>query len=154
MASTVLDAASTMDEQRRRPATSGGGDRTFRLLLYVARAAVLVLMALVGMLLLNKAFSALRIAGWDFFTTEAWEPDSHHFGIAAVLIGTMLIATVAILIAVPLATGMALYVSEYAPVPPYPHRPAGSRPTTSTAAPARPEVRRRYSKRTASTSAR
>jgi phosphate transport system permease protein len=72
-------------------------------------------MAMVGLFLFIRAAQALRVAGRSFLTTSAWEPDSHHFGVAAVLTGTVLIATVAILIAVPLATGMALYISEYAP---------------------------------------
>jgi phosphate transport system permease protein len=58
---------------------------------------------------------ALRVAGWSFLTTEAWEPESGNFGIAAVLVGTILIALVAIAVAVPLAAGAALYISEYAP---------------------------------------
>ena len=102
-------------EQRRRLRPSGGQDRVFRIVLRCAGAAVLVLMVMVGAFLFSKAIGALRIAGWSFLTTEEWEPDSRHFGIAAVLTGTILIAGVAISIAVPLATGMALYVSEYAP---------------------------------------
>jgi phosphate transport system permease protein len=102
-------------EQRRRLRPSGGQDQVFRVVLRCAGAAVLVLMVMVGTFLFTKAVSALRIAGWSFLTTEEWEPDSGHFGIAAVLTGTILIAGVAISIAVPLATGMALYVSEYAP---------------------------------------
>jgi phosphate transport system permease protein len=102
-------------EQRRRLRPSGGQDRVFRIVLRCAGAAVLVLMVMVGTFLFTKAIEALRLAGWSFLTTEEWEPDSGRFGIAAVLTGTILIAGVAISIAVPLATGMALYVSEYAP---------------------------------------
>ncbi|MFF5080406.1 phosphate ABC transporter permease subunit PstC [Actinoplanes sp. NPDC000266] len=114
MTSTLLDAA-PVRERRRRPRPSGGPDRVFRIVLRLAGVAVLVLMSLVGAFLLNKAISALQLAGWSFLTTEKWEPDAGEFGIAAVLTGTLLIAGVAITIAVPLATGMALYVSEYAP---------------------------------------
>jgi len=115
MTSTAVTSSSIMDERRRRPAPSAGRDRVFRVLLRLAGAAVLLLMVLVGTFLFSKAISALRVAGWSFLSTQAWEPDSHHFGIAAVLTGTVLIAGVAISIAVPLAVGMALYVSEYAP---------------------------------------
>jgi phosphate transport system permease protein len=110
-----MTSASVAPERRRRLRPSGGPDRVFRVVLRLAGAAVLVLMAMVGTFLFTKAISALRLAGWSFLTTEEWEPDSGRFGIAAVLTGTILIATVAITIAVPLATGMALYVSEYAP---------------------------------------
>ncbi len=102
-------------EERRRIRPSGGVDRLYRIVLRIGGALVLVLMAMVGIFLFAKASRALNVAGWSFLTTEAWEPDSGHFGIAAVLAGTIFIAGVAIAIAVPLATGMALYVSEYVP---------------------------------------
>jgi phosphate transport system permease protein len=84
----------------------------------VARAGglfVLVLMVLVGTFLFYRAQQALRTAGWSFLTTQQWHPGGGGFGIAAVMVGTILIALVAISIAVPLAIGAALYISEYAP---------------------------------------
>jgi phosphate transport system permease protein len=72
-------------------------------------------MAAVGLLLLVRAFKALKVAGFSFVTTSAWQPDVHRFGIAAVLSGTVLIAMVAVVIAIPLAIGTALFISEVAP---------------------------------------
>ncbi|GAA2679081.1 phosphate ABC transporter permease subunit PstC [Actinoplanes palleronii] len=117
MTDTLVMPAVTAEapEQRRRVRPSGGVDRFYRVVLRLGGGLVLVLMTLVGVFLFQKAGPALKLAGWSFLTTEAWEPESGRFGIAAVLVGTVLIAGVAILIAVPLATGMALYVSEYAP---------------------------------------
>ncbi|MFF5172682.1 phosphate ABC transporter permease subunit PstC [Micromonospora sp. NPDC000089] len=96
--------------QRRSPA-----DLAFRGGVRLAGVLVLLLMTMVGLFLGFRAVLALRVAGWDFLTTETWEPDSGTFGIAAVLTGTLLIASVAIVFAVPLATGTALYISEFAP---------------------------------------
>jgi phosphate transport system permease protein len=76
---------------------------------------VLSIMSLVGIFLGFRALQALQVSGFSFLTEQAWEPDSGKFGIAAVLVGTILIACVAIAIAVPLATGTALYITEYAP---------------------------------------
>ncbi|MFE2421229.1 phosphate ABC transporter permease subunit PstC [Streptomyces hokutonensis] len=87
----------------------------FRGILRGGGGLVLAIMLLVGGFLTYRAWQALSIAKWDFVTTEAWEPDGGHFGIAAVLVGTVLIAMVAIVFAVPLALGTALYISEYAP---------------------------------------
>ncbi|CCH28429.1 phosphate ABC transporter permease subunit PstC [Actinosynnema sp. NPDC047251] len=103
------------DEPRRRVAAPGGIDLVFRLMLRVAGLAVLVIMATVGLFLLTQGTEAFSAAGFDFLTTQAWEPDSLNFGIAAVLIGTLLIASVALVVAFPLALGVALYISEYAP---------------------------------------
>ena len=88
-------------------------DALFRLLIRLSGAAVLLIMLLVGGFLTQRAVSALGEAGWSFFTTEIFEPDSGRFGIAAVLPGTILIALVAIALALPLSTGAALYISEY-----------------------------------------
>ena len=91
------------------------GDRIFRNVLKGSGVTVLGIMSLVGLFLTMRAASALKKAGFGFLTTQAWEPDSGHFGIAAVLIGTILIALVAITVALPLSVGTALYISEYAP---------------------------------------
>ncbi|MFE2835438.1 phosphate ABC transporter permease subunit PstC [Streptomyces mirabilis] len=87
----------------------------FRGVLRGGGGLVLAIMLLVGGFLTYRAWQALSVAKWDFVTTEAWEPEGGHFGIAAVLVGTVLIAMVAIVFAVPLALGTALYISEYAP---------------------------------------
>ncbi|MFI1394973.1 phosphate ABC transporter permease subunit PstC [Streptomyces sp. NPDC020681] len=90
-------------------------DRLFRGGARGSGAIVLAIMLLVGVFLTYRASQALGVAKWSFLTTSAWEPDARHFGIAAVLTGTVLIGLVAISIAVPLALGTALYISEYAP---------------------------------------
>lgn len=91
------------------------GDRLFRGAARGSGAVVLAIMLLVGVFLTYRASQALDVAKGSFLTTSAWEPDAHRFGIAAVLTGTVLIGLVAISIAVPLAIGTALYISEYAP---------------------------------------
>jgi phosphate transport system permease protein len=101
---------------RRITSASGGADRMFRWVLLGAGVLVLVIMLTIGWFLFQRGWPALRQAGWAFLTEQRWEPDQHVFGIAAVLTGTLLIAAVAAVIAVPLATGVALYISEYAPV--------------------------------------
>jgi phosphate transport system permease protein len=104
-------------EPRRRLASRPTpGDVTFRALIVSGGVVVLGIMVLVGLFLLARALDALRSAGWSFFTTAEWDPDGGHFGIAAVLLGTVLIGLTAIVIALPLALGTALYISEYAPV--------------------------------------
>lgn len=103
------------DPPRRLHPDRGLPDRVFRGILRGGGGLVLAIMLLVGGFLTYRAWQALSVAKWDFVTTEAWEPEGGHFGIAAVLVGTVLIAMVAIVFAVPLALGTALYISEYAP---------------------------------------
>ncbi|MEE1844517.1 phosphate ABC transporter permease subunit PstC [Streptomyces sp. NPDC059118] len=107
--------AAAQDVPRRLYADPGLPDRVFRGVARGGGGLVLAVMLLVGGFLLYRAWEALSRAGWSFLTTEAWEPDAGRFGIAAVLVGTVLIALVAVAVAVPLAVGGALYISEYAP---------------------------------------
>lgn len=107
--------AAADDPPRRLHPDTGAADRVFRGVLRGGGGLVLAIMLLVGGFLTFRAWQALEVARWDFLTTEAWEPDGGNFGIAAVLVGTVLIALVAILFAVPMALGTALYISEYAP---------------------------------------
>lgn len=93
----------------------GAADRTFRGVARGGGVAVLVIMGLVGTFLAYRAWHALDKAGFSFLTTQDWNPDAGKFGIAAVIVGTVLIAIVAVIVAVPLAMGAALYISEYAP---------------------------------------
>ncbi|MGW0785136.1 phosphate ABC transporter permease subunit PstC [Streptomyces sp. NPDC002913] len=108
-------AGAAHDVPRRLHADPGLPDRVFRTVARGGGGLVLTVMLLVGGFLLYRAWQALDRAGWSFLTTETWEPDAGRFGIAAVLIGTVLIALTAIVVAVPLALGAALYISEYAP---------------------------------------
>ncbi|MFD9868245.1 phosphate ABC transporter permease subunit PstC [Streptomyces niveus] len=103
------------DSPRALPRSAGLPDRVFRGLARGSGGVVLSVMLLVGTFLGYRAWEALRVAKGSFVTVPAWEPDSRHFGIAAVLTGTVLIGLVAIALAVPLAMGAALYISEYAP---------------------------------------
>jgi phosphate transport system permease protein len=107
-----------VEERPMRPSVRPeGGDRIF---LGVAKAAGLstfVIMALIGGFLLKGAWPALQEQGWGFFTGFEWiaQGEEGEFGIAAVLYYTIAIAVVALLMAVPLAIGTALFINEYAP---------------------------------------
>jgi phosphate transport system permease protein len=99
--------------RQRRPPSDG----LFRGAVRIGGVVVLATMLLVGVFLTMQAVPALRIVGWQFLTIQDWDPAGGNFGVAGVLVGTILIALVAIVISVPLATGAALYISEYAPRP-------------------------------------
>lgn len=112
---TPAEPADPTDGPRVLVTQPSRADRVFRGIAVAAGAAVVTIMSLVGLFLAYRASQALRARGLAFFTTSAWEPDGGNFGIAAVLVGTLLIAAVAIVVAVPLALAGALYLSEYAP---------------------------------------
>ena len=103
------------DCPRRLRADLPFGDLVFRAGARSAGVLVLVAMALIGAFLFLRGREALQVAGWSFFTEEMWLPEVGRFGIAALLGGSVLIATVALSLAVPISLGTALYIAEYAP---------------------------------------
>jgi phosphate transport system permease protein len=100
---------------RRLASRLSASDHVFHGVARAGGLVVLVLLGLVGTFLAYRASQALRKAGWSFLTTQAWNPNGGGFGIAALIVGTILIAVVAVVFAVPLAVGTALFISEYAP---------------------------------------
>ncbi|MGW4897576.1 phosphate ABC transporter permease subunit PstC [Kitasatospora sp. NPDC004240] len=106
-----------VDGPRTLVANPGLPDRLFLLWARFSGTFVLLVMLGVGGYLAVRATDALEVAGLSFLTTESWNPDGGRgqFGIAAVLVGTVLIGGIAVLIALPLALAGALYISEYAP---------------------------------------
>ncbi|GAC1593016.1 MAG: phosphate ABC transporter permease subunit PstC [Acidimicrobiales bacterium] len=109
---TFVDAAT-----RPRQVTSrrDRGDRIFDLGTSAAGFAVLAIMTAVGLFLSLQAAQALGKTGISFLTTAAWQPDRGQFGIAAVLLGTALIALVAVAVALPISMGTALFITDVAP---------------------------------------
>jgi phosphate transport system permease protein len=92
------------------------GEEVIRALLFLA-AAISVLTT-VGILvaLLTESIPFFREVGTKFFTESEWSPlfADPQFGIWPLLNGTFLITGIAILVAVPIGLGSAVYLSEYA----------------------------------------
>lgn len=93
----------------------GRGDRIFFRGASASGLLVLSIMVAVGLFLAIQASQALQARGFAFLTTAEWQPDSGKFGIAAVMLGTVLIALVAGVVALPIALGTALFITEVAP---------------------------------------
>lgn len=93
------------------------GDRAMLGLTGGAGAFVLILIIAIAVFLATKAVPSLRADTTNFFTTKRWQPDNtpSTFGVAATAYGTVVSSVIALVIAGPLAIGIALYVSEYAP---------------------------------------
>jgi phosphate transport system permease protein len=115
---TVAHTAPEGSDQRPRRQlvdTKAPVEKAFLGLTRGSALVVLTVIALVGLFLTIKAVPALKVAKFSFLTTQAWQPDIHRFGIAGIMTGTILIALVAVVIAVPVALGLALYITEVAP---------------------------------------
>ena len=105
------------EQEPQRPVTSvTRGDRIFRALATACASVSLLIVGATLVFLVKEAWPALRSTGFiHFFTTSEWNPTQGHFGVAGLLIGTILIAVIAMIVAVPLAIAMALFINEYSP---------------------------------------
>lgn len=117
MSTTVRTAPADADlfDPRRLATTQSGSDRAFVLVSRSVAAVVLVITGGIGLFLAKSFVPTLAHYGLGFFTERQWQPEADVLGIAAVLAGTITVATVALLIAFPLSLLTALYIAEYAP---------------------------------------
>ena len=102
------------DQPRVITRPSSPGDRVFRGVLRGAALGVLSITGLIALFLVLKAWSALRVVGWSFVTTQVWIPAQKKFGIASLLPNGIFIAIIALIVAIPIALATAIFVSEYA----------------------------------------
>jgi len=100
---------------RRLSSRRSGSDLAFRGVTTTVGISVLLITGSIGLFLGLQAVPTLSHYGFSFFTTSSWQPELNQIGIAAVLVGTVEIALVAVAVSVPLAMGFALFITEYAP---------------------------------------
>lgn len=96
----------------RRP---GVADRTFTSLALAAGAVVLVVLALIAATMASRSTDALRHEGLSFFTSDRWAPAEGRFGALAFIYGTLVSSAIALVLAVPVSIGIALFVTQVAP---------------------------------------
>jgi phosphate transport system permease protein len=92
-------------------------DTAFRLVAGAAAISVLVILGLIALTMTHEAWPALSKSGLSFFTSDRWIPNSvngkaPHFGAAAFIFGTAVVSAVALVLAVPVSFGIALFSTE------------------------------------------
>jgi phosphate transport system permease protein len=95
-------------------------DRAMRLVLFLAASvSIFVTAAIIYVLVSESVIFFEQVPLIDFLTDTQWTPvfQDAHFGILPLLSGTLLAAGVALFVAIPLGTVLAIYLSEFAPVP-------------------------------------
>src|SRR5260370_4380602 len=80
--------------------------------------AVLVLLILAGVIgtLVLGALPALTHFGFGFLVANVWNPVTEKFGALAPIYGTLVTSAIAMLIAIPVAFGIALFITELCPI--------------------------------------
>jgi phosphate transport system permease protein len=113
--STPLASSSARLAQRRLRRLR---ERLIELLLFLAAlVSVFTTVAIVYILVKESVVFFQQVPLWEFLTDTQWTPlfDDAHFGIMVLLSGTLTSSAVALAIAIPLGTVIAIYLSEFAP---------------------------------------
>jgi phosphate transport system permease protein len=82
-----------------------------------AAAAFVVVAIFAGLIasLTIGAWPALSTFGFNFLTTATWNPVTQHFGALAAIYGTLVTSALAMLVAVPVGIGVAIFLTEICP---------------------------------------
>ena len=91
------------------------GDQLFRLVLTICAIAIPALLLALVLMLVRGAAPAIARFGLGFAATKTWDPVAGQFGAFPMIVGTLLTSLLALLIAVPLSLGVAVYLTEFAP---------------------------------------
>jgi phosphate transport system permease protein len=90
-------------------------DSTFKYLCVGAGVLVLVVLGLIAYTMTTRSWDAISTMGLSFFTDKKWDIANEHYGALSYIFGTLYSATIAIVLAVPLSLGIALFTTQVAP---------------------------------------
>ena len=110
----ITPASDTRADVLRR---LGQGDAIFRAMTKASALGVLVVLGAIFVSLVAGAALAFQTFGFSFFITESWNPVTEKFGALAPIGGTLITAFIALLIAVPIGLGAAVFLTELCPKP-------------------------------------
>jgi phosphate transport system permease protein len=91
------------------------GDTTFSILLGVAAGIIVLNTLLLLFSILERGTEAIVEFGPAFLVGTTWNPVTHDFGVLPAIYGTVVVAAVGLVLAVPIGVGAAIYLVELAP---------------------------------------
>ena len=96
--------------------TGAIGDGVFRALTFLFALAVLLILGGVMVALIDGALPALRRFGVAFLYTDVWNPVTEKFGALAPIYGTLVTSAIAMVVGIPVAFGVAMFITEICPI--------------------------------------
>ncbi len=91
------------------------GDAAYRVVLTGFALTLPILMLALVAELVTSAWPSLARFRWAFLWTSTWDPVAEIYGAAPMIFGTLVSSFLALLLAVPLALGVAIFLTEFAP---------------------------------------
>jgi phosphate transport system permease protein len=92
------------------------GDPIFRHLTFLFALLVLLILGGVIVALISGALPALRTFGISFLYSDVWNPVTEKFGALAPIYGTLVTSAIAMLVGIPVAFGVAVFITEICPL--------------------------------------
>src|SRR5213596_1112948 len=115
MATVPMEPVAAPEPRWRALRGTNLADRLYRgVLTTLALMMPLLLLALVGELA-TSAWPAIQRFGLSFLWTSVWDPVAGIYGAAPTIFGTLASSLLALVIAVPLSLGVAIYLTEFSP---------------------------------------
>ena len=111
--STIIAKVRNFQEKPR--VWSKFGDDAFKLLLLICAVSVLAILALICYELITHSRLSIAQFGFKFFFSENWDPVTGDFGAFPFIYGTLVSSLVALILAVPLGVGVAVFLTEMCP---------------------------------------
>src|SRR5690348_2733608 len=90
-------------------------EELFRYAMISCGLSVAVVLGLIFYELVANSTLSLHQFGWKFFTSQIWDPANNVFGALPFIYGTVVSSIVALVIAVPLGLGVAVFITEMCP---------------------------------------
>ncbi|MSQ32562.1 MAG: phosphate ABC transporter permease subunit PstC [Dehalococcoidia bacterium] len=113
MATSPLPAQKT--KLSDHPASANWGDRIFYNLVRLSALFVIILSSLLVIELFHGSWEAINKFGIGFIWGTTWDPVKEEFGTLPTIIGTLVKSLLALIIAVPISIGAAVYIAIFAP---------------------------------------
>ena len=90
-------------------------DSTFAGLMVLCACSIFAIVLFIASILILRSKLSLAQFGFKFFTSQTWDPVSGDFGALPFIFGTLATSFLALLMAVPLALGVAIFLTELCP---------------------------------------
>jgi phosphate transport system permease protein len=90
-------------------------DRVFKWTTLLFAACVIAIITLLAYLLIGDSLPAIRTFSWGFLSGRTWDPVHDIFGGLPFVYGTIVSSAMALLLAVPISLGAAIFLAELAP---------------------------------------
>lgn len=117
MAEATLNAIASPASAPAAPSRFARSETIFRLLTLSGAVVVLLLFAGIVVSLTSGAWLALGSFGLHFLSSSTWNPVTEKFGALPAIYGTLVTSALAMLIAVPVGIGIAIFLTELCPRP-------------------------------------